>query len=394
MQREIRPIPRTGNEETVPIRPDSVPSEPFRLDGRPRLPLTLYIYRVPGKKDLFLTQHKVLNDRPTAYDVNGCCYYVRYDDWPVSTALSRSSAVVEAGRPSASAAGDMELARSEPSLWRNMAQLHLHDQGLPQSMGCKMTLVSVDLNHDTVQEVAVMLDTQGRVVESRPGSSVSSFPTGDMFVDVYTKGYQAFGVDVAYFTGKAFTRRVFKADPQRPLYHFASPWQGIVSLEPQSHPHGSFKGYHRRHGSRTVDSILASELRSNLSGNPGWSTAAGPEHATTLTPGATESRDYAAQASKRMSRIRNRSSQLSDNTKDAVAHFVATGGRGLRMTDRLNYGLALAREPLGGGNGDEAKLGKLVLYPEAQAFNDLAVAVNLLLFNRMYERAMPSLHEP
>lgn len=195
---------------------------------------------------------------------------------------------------------------------------------------------------------------------------------------------------VAYFKGKAFTRRVFRADQHKSSYHFASPWQGVVVVEPQGNNQGSFKSYHRRPGARNVDAILACDLRCNLAAAPKTSAAA--RASIQKLPPSLEDRDFLVQASKRVSRIRNRSSQLSDGTKDAVAHFIATGGRNFRMGDRLEYGLALAREPLGGGTGDEAKLGKLVLYPEAQAFIDLAIAVNMLLFNRTYQRVMPALH--
>lgn len=205
-----------------------------------------------------------------------------------------------------------------------------------------------------------------------------------MYVAALAPASRADVQQVAYLTGKAFTRRMFRADSERPHYHLASPWQGVLSLEPYTHSRRSIRGYHRRPGARNVDAILACELRSNFAASRSSQTTSGVVNVQSQALVA------ANDASKRMSRIRNRSSQLSESTKDAVAHLVATGGRSLRANlSRPDYGLALAREPLGGGSGDEAKLGKLIVYPEGQAFIDLVIAANCLLFNRLYERAMP-----
>ena len=49
--------------------------------------------------------------------------------------------------------------------------------------------------------------------------------------------------------------------------------------------------------------------------------------------------------------------------------------------------LRVGREKLGGGiAGEEAKLGKIVVFEEGTQFRDLLVAANLALFNRAYRR--------
>lgn len=50
--------------------------------------------------------------------------------------------------------------------------------------------------------------------------------------------------------------------------------------------------------------------------------------------------------------------------------------------------LALGREKLGGGfDGEQAKLGKLIIEPEGQKMLDLIVATNLLAFRRAFAAA-------
>ena len=52
------------------------------------------------------------------------------------------------------------------------------------------------------------------------------------------------------------------------------------------------------------------------------------------------------------------------------------------------FDLALGREKLGGGfDGEQAKLGKLIIEPEGQKMLDLIVATNLLAFRRAFAAA-------
>lgn len=86
-----------GLGQDVTLYPDLVPFQPDSTRAAARIPLILYIYRVPGRKgimlaniisqavshdvvDVFLTRTKIPNESPTDLDVNECIYYLRYDD--------------------------------------------------------------------------------------------------------------------------------------------------------------------------------------------------------------------------------------------------------------------------------------------------------------------------
>lgn len=68
-----------------------------------------------------------------------------------------------------------------------------------------MTLISVDTLREHVHEVAVMMDPMR---DARPdrldGADGLVYPESPMFVDVYTKAYETFGVDVCRRSGTCF----------------------------------------------------------------------------------------------------------------------------------------------------------------------------------------------
>lgn len=78
-----------------------------------------------------------------------------------------------------------------------MSQLPLKDQGLVRASGCKMTLVSVDVSRESIQEVAALIDprTQAATEDTTAGRPI--YMENAVFVDVYTQAYKAFGTDVS-----------------------------------------------------------------------------------------------------------------------------------------------------------------------------------------------------
>lgn len=200
---------------------------------------------------------------------------------------------------------------------------------------------------------------------------------------------------MAYSEGKAFTRCVFRPESSHAAFEFTSPWQGVVSMEPHTQFKGSIRGYHRPYGGHSFDAALACELRPNFTSQwrrRGQTKELSADSIPSLTT-STSTLDSVEGNRSRLSKIRDRSSQVSESARDSVGFLMSTRGRALRKGgQRPEYVFDLAQEPLGGGSGDEAKLGKLVVHADGQNFVDLIVAANMLLFNRLYERAMPWLH--
>lgn len=393
--REIKPLQHFPGD-VVTVKPDDVPRAPGQNEHLPRTSLMLYIYRVPGKRDLFLTQHKIPNDHPTATDVNGSSYYVRYDDWCGPTANDSSKAF----------GGHSESkTTSTQREWRNVTQKSLDERGIIGPRGCKMCLVSVNMIQDDIREIGTLLDPKlpGAIYvpENRYRAPAADYSNAEqpLYIDLYPQAYKNFGVDVGYYQGRAFTRRVFRAEGLKQHYHFISPWGGKVTLERHARGKPTLKGFHRMPNSRAIDGILATELRSNFSPYrrpyeptaPGASMHRSSIDSTTSGSGG----DQSSGRGNRLARLRHRSEQISGSAKERFSTMLNSR---MQSFDDFTYHSSdfdfhLAHEPLGGGTGNEAKLAKLIIYPEGQDFIDLAVAANMLVFNAVYERAMPWLHQ-
>ena len=393
-QREIKPLTHfPGEVET--IRPDDIPKAPGQNDNLPRTSLVLYIYRVPGKRDLFLTQHKIPNDHPTATDVNGSSYYLRYDNWSGPTRNYTSQAFNDSA--SSSTAQQRE--------WRNTSQRNLDERGMIGPLGAKMCLVSVNMARDDIREIGTLIDPKmpGLVYapenKYRAPAANNTNAENPLYIDLHPKAYKDFGADVAYHQGKAFTRRVFRGEAFKQHYHFTSPWGGKVTLERHAHGKPTFKAFHRMPNSRAFDGILTSELRPNFSPyrkvyEPSSSGVSIHRPSFDSTTSASEDGRLSTPRN-RLARFRHRSEQISGSAKE---RFNTMLNSRMQTYDDFTYhssdfNMQLAHEPLGGGTGDEAKLAKLIIYPEGQDFIDLVVAANVLIFNATYERAMPWLHQ-
>ena len=403
LPREIRPQLHFPGE-VAPVLPDNVPSKPGENDQLPRTSLVLYVYRVPGSRDLFLTQHKIPNDTPTSTDVNGSSYFIRYDEWPGPTKNYRRGGSNEGSTPGAT------MKQRE---WRNILQRSLDERGLIGSKGSKMCLVGVNMSRDDIREVATLVDpkTTGAVyvTESRYRTASLDHTNAEnpLYIDIYSQAYKNFGLDVGYFCqGKAFTRRVFRADGLKPHYHFVSPWGGQVALERHAHGKPTLKGYHRMANRAALDGILTSELRPNFSPvrkTYDRSSASTEDRASfsysrqTSVDSIMSGSDVGKLSSQRekLSRIRRRSEIISGSAKEKFNTMLKAQNRNFDdfTYDSSEFNFDLAHEPLGGGTGEEAKLAKLVIYPEGQDFIDLVVAANMLVFHSIYERAMPWLHQ-
>lgn len=401
-QREIRPLLHYP-AEVAPVRPDDIPRQAGDYDQLPRTSLVLYVYRVPGSKDLFLTQHKIPNDAPTSTDVNGASYYVRYDSWPGPTPNYAQQAFSE------STASNPPLRQRE---WRNMSQKSLDERGLIGPHGTKMCLVAVNMSRDDIREVATLVDPKMPGQIYRPTNRYQA-PSHDyinaenpLFVDLYPEVYTRFGVDLAYWQGKAFTRRVFRADGLKQHYHFVSPWGGQVTLERHAHGKPTLRGFHRKGNRGALDGVLTSELRPNFSpyrrdynrsdssseSRPSLSLPHRDSFESTMS---NSSFNNATNHRERLARFRHRSEQVTGSAKVRLNHMLNSQNRSFDdfTYNSSEFSFHLANEPLGGGTGDEAKLAKLVIYPEGQDFIDLVIAANMLVFNSIYERAMPWLHQ-
>ena len=393
--REIKPLVYFPGDVAI-IKPDDVPKVPGQNEHIPRTSLVLYIYRVPGKRDLFLTQHKVPNDHPTAMDVNGCSYYVRYDEW-YGTTRDYMNQPLNEHTGSSGLSDDRE--------WRNSTQKTLDERGIIGPQGCKMCLISVNMIQDDIREIGTLIDPKIPGAIYVPESKYRNLSAGytnaenPLYIDLYPQTYKSFGVDVGYYQGRAFTRRVFRADGLKQHYHLLSPWGGKVTLERHVRGKPSLKGFHHMPNSRAIDGILASELRPNFS--PYRKTyeptpTNGISHRSSIdsTVSGLEEKHLSIQGN-RLTRLRHRSEQISGSAKERISTIL--NSRNPNFDDfayhHSDFNFSLAHEPLGGGTGNEAKLAKLIIYPEGQDFIDLMVAANMAIFNAFYERAMPWLHQ-
>ena len=150
-------------------------------------------------------------------------------------------------------------------------------------------------------------------------------------------------------------------------WQFSSPWLGSVYLQPRNQFKDTIKSFHQI--SHTVlEDDLTAELRPNFSAVP-------------LT--------REKSRSLRLSRIPSQTQRF--NRPNSLAAHSRHHSTSTVETYSSCPSLELAQEPLGGGRGDEAKLGKLLIYPHGQEFMDLLVAANLLVFNRIYQQAMQRL---
>ena len=400
--REIRPLLHYPGE-AEPIRPDDIPKAPGANDQLPRTSLVLYVYRVPGSKDLFLTQHKIPNDHPTSTDVNGASYYIRYDNWPGPTRNYTQSAFTESSSLG-SVSSELE--------WRNSSQKCLDERGFIGPRGSKMSLVAVNMSRDDIREVATLVDPKvpGRIYRfnsrTQPPSVDQINAENPLFLDLHPEAYKHFGLDLAYWQGKAFTRRIFRADAFKPHYSFTSPWGGQVTLERFAHGKPTLKGFHRMPNRASFEGILSSELRPNFSPyrrsyeRSQSTTDARPALSINHRDSFDSTMSSAAQSRltnhrEKLNRLRHRSEIISGSAKEKLN--VMLNSRNSSFDSGFRYkssesSFHLAQEPLGGGTGDEAKLAKLIIYPEGQDFIDLIIAANMLVFHSIYERAMPWLH--
>ena len=189
MARAIKFFSDEANQ-AVTIYPDQVPHQPFPDPVLQSGPLVLYIYRVPGRKDVFLTKYKIPNESPTDLDVNQSLYYLRYDDLGAHD-------TPENRRP-LSAWSNKDVPEIET---RNSSQLSLVDRKMISPNCTKMTLVGVDLQNGDVRELVTMLDPRPPRSTStrRRASSIPYNEASDdsMYIDIFNPAYKPFGLDVS-----------------------------------------------------------------------------------------------------------------------------------------------------------------------------------------------------
>lgn len=189
MSRSIKFFSAKSNQ-AVTIYPDHVPHKPLSDPVLQSGPLVLYIYRVPGRKDVFLTKYKIPNQSPTDLDVNQSLFYLRYDDLGAHDMIEDRRTFSPRSTKDVS---DIEM--------RNSSQLSLIDRRIINCNCTKMTLVGVDLQNDDVRELATMLDPRPphSTLTRRRASSIPHNETSDdsMYIDIFNPAYKPFGLDVS-----------------------------------------------------------------------------------------------------------------------------------------------------------------------------------------------------
>lgn len=171
---------------------------------------------------------------------------------------------------------------------------------------------------------------------------------------------------------------MFKPEPSYASFNFATPWSTQVAMQNQHQLRDTFKSYHIPSGD-PLDKSPVSELRCNFPAVPKMG-----ESRDVLRTGGNGQSDAVRKITRGLPAQALNYAHISSNHRWSAISL----SPGILHRPSAPYPhFELAQERLGGGRGDEAKLGKLIILPEGQHFLDLMVAANLLVFNRIYEHA-------